>query len=79
MISAYKNYGYEFTVCNVCEATDSRTSNGDCEGCSECYAIEQGFKYMSIEHDLSTERVEIYIDEDSMLYNENLEVIGCAL
>lgn len=32
-----------FLICDVCGAHDSHVSNGDCDGCSECYSIEGGF------------------------------------
>jgi hypothetical protein len=34
---------FYFLVCNVCDFEDTKISNGDCDACSECYSVEQGF------------------------------------
>ena len=70
---------YDFSVCKVCEAVNSNISNGDCEACSECYSVEQGFRYLTLDHDHSTKSQEFYVDEDANLYNESLEFVKSLL
>ena len=61
-----------FTICNVCGASESASSNGDCDYCTECYSIEQGFLHLDEwEHDCN-----LYVDEDGNIYNANDEHVG---
>lgn len=32
-----------YILCDVCGFEDTKVSNGDCDACSECWSIEQGF------------------------------------
>lgn len=58
------------TVCNVCTMTDSKQSNGDVDFCNDCYATEQGFRYLK-ELDNGT-----FEDEDGNLFDSDFELIS---
>lgn len=49
---------------------DTYISNGDCDACSECYAVEQGFIWVTDFKD------SLVIDEEGLIYREGLELDG---
>lgn len=64
------------TKCKMCGFLDTKIGNGDCDGCSECYSIEQGFYYIS-DHD-SIE--DLCVDEDGNLWDQDCEnIVGFDL
>lgn len=65
------------SICKVCHAPDTYTSNGDCDGCNECGSIEQGFWFVD---DFDNGNFGLLVTEDGDLLNENtLEVVGSEL
>jgi hypothetical protein len=61
-------------ICNACNEVDTRMTNGDCEGCCACGAIEQGFIYCEEDGDFLVDEDGFILDEDN-----NYEKIACIL
>lgn len=53
----------KFSQCLVCGEFDTDVDNGDCRGCSECGAIEQGFLW------LEEDENGIVTDENGVIYD----------
>lgn len=57
------------SICKMCNAVESYASNGDCDYCTECHSVEQGFDWYD-EHGSN------WIDENGNIFNDDLEFIG---
>ncbi len=67
-----KKYNTDFSVCNMCGAEESKVSNGDCDACSECCSVEQGFTYYS-EYEKDEN---LLIDEAGIIYDDQFNIVG---
>jgi hypothetical protein len=66
-----RDYG---SVCLVCGMYDSAVSSGDCDGCNECYSIEQGFLYITTHEDDNDKTNSLVVDENGNVYREGKEL-----
>jgi ferredoxin len=57
----------DWLVCNDCGESGTKVSNGDCDGCSSCNSVEQGFHYEDEEGNLIDEDGNRVDDEGNLI------------